>query len=159
MGAVQVQACSSVRRMSQVEEPSCLLHTMIVWLPVLLIFALWVAYKMGMLSKAGYSLVGLGCAFLAAGAFLVWNPLLLFVGQLLVFGGFVLICGVERAKLLTDILKRNQCCKPALVNFGLMAALLILADFLNNFPFIWRFYDRLPVLAWVTKHRSDYELT
>ena len=74
----------------------------------------------------------LGCAFLAAGALLVWNPLLLLVGQLLVFAGsktkrktktikktkthcilhpsskcsgFVLICGVERAKLLTDILK------------------------------------------------------
>ena len=29
----------------------------------------------------------LGCAFLAAGALLVWNPLLLLVGQLLVFAG------------------------------------------------------------------------
>ena len=28
-------------------------------------------------------------------------------------------------------------------------------------PFVcaFRFYDRVPVLAWVTKHRSDYELT
>ena len=25
-------------------------------------------------------------------------------------------------------------------------------------PMLFRFYDRLPVLAWVTKHRSDFEL-
>ena len=35
-------------------------------------------------------------------------------------------------------LQRNQCCKAALINFGFVAALLILADFLNNFPIVWR---------------------
>ena len=37
------------------EEPSCLLHTMIVWLPVLLIFALWVNSTFPLFSSLPWS--------------------------------------------------------------------------------------------------------
>ena len=40
--------------------------------------------------------------------------------------------------------------------------LLLLLLFQNQIKIsfcVFRFYDRVPVLGWVTKHRSDYELT
>ena len=36
---------------------------------------------------------------------------------------------------------------------------LLLLVFQNHFFCAFRFYNRVPVLAWVTKHRSDYELS
>ena len=48
---------------------------------------------------------------------------------------------------------------PHRVEVHLLLFLLFQNQTRDQFFCVFRFYDRVPVLAWVTKHRSDYELT
>ena len=42
---------------------------------------------------------------------------------------------------------------------GLVVAAVVSKPDSRSVFYVFRFYDRVPVLGWVTKHRSDYELT
>ena len=48
---------------------------------------------------------------------------------------------------------------PDRVEVDLLLLLLFQNQTQDQFFYVFRFYDRVPVLGWVTKHRSDYELT
>ena len=75
-----------------------------------------------------------------------------------VFLGLVLVTGMERTCVLWDIFKTNQCCRYRMTRAGFVFLLVITAEFFNSIPVLWRFYDCIPLVHWVTKTRSDREL-
>ena len=56
------------------------------------------------------------------------------------------------------MIKTNQCCSSGMIKAGWMLLIVIVGEFLNNVPVVWRFYSYIPFINWITKERTDFEL-
>jgi len=45
-----------------------------------------------------------------------------------------------------------------MIKAGWMLLIVIVGEFLNNVPVVWRFYSYIPFINWITKERTDFEL-
>jgi hypothetical protein len=41
---------------------------------------------------------------------------------------------------------------------GFIFIIVITGEFFNSIPLVWRFYEHIPLLDWITQQRSDREL-
>ena len=72
--------------------------------------------------------------------------------------GLVLIFGIQRTRVLWDIVLRNKGTRAGLLRAGWVILLVISGELMNNIPVVWRLYPYLPLISWVTRERSDQEL-
>ena len=77
---------------------------------------------------------------------------------MIVVSGLVLIFGIQRTRVLWDIVMRNKGTRAGLLRAGWVILLVISGELLNNIPVVWRLYPYLPIISWVTRERSDQEL-
>merc|ERR1719278_44251 len=125
---------------------------------VLLVTAAVIAWKLRLMKKLGFYLVGVGAFFFSTGIVSAGNPILLLIGNAFFLAGLVLIFGLQRTRVLRDIVLRGRGTRAGLLRAGWVILLVIAGELLNNVPIVWRFYPYIPVLSWVTRQRSDGEL-
>ena len=77
---------------------------------------------------------------------------------MIVVSGLVLIFGIQRTRVLWDIVLRNKGTRAGLLRAGWVILLVMSGELLNNIPVVWRLYPYLPLISWVTRERSDQEL-
>ena len=77
---------------------------------------------------------------------------------MIVVSGLVLIFGIQRTRVLWDIVMRNKGTRAGLLRAGWVILLVMSGELLNNIPVVWRLYPYLPLISWVTRERSDQEL-
>ena len=77
---------------------------------------------------------------------------------MIVVSGLVLIFGIQRTRVLWDIVMRNKGTRAGLLRAGWVILLVISGELLNNIPVVWRLYPYLPIISWVTRERNDQEL-
>ena len=146
------------------------------WLYILLLVpgGVLVAYKLRLLKKFGFYLGGIGFFFLLTGILSFGNPGLLLIGNLFVLSGIkliwsirliffyalglVLVIGIERTRIFWEIFKTNQCCRYGILKAGFVFLLVITCEFFNSIPVVWRFYEHIPLVNWITKSRTSAEL-